>query len=190
MKRVTNELTSRFTQHPNPPLMRFARLAGWAGIAAIAILSLLPGSERPHTGYPGRVEHLAAYACTGLALSIAYLGFRERLIFWAGLATASGLFEVLQAWIPGRASNFRDAAASATGITVGLVIGACLATILPGRSRASKTAEHDRRVTGLSVDEPQDERQCHAEEEPGGDRDVKGKVLALDDDVARQMSET
>jgi hypothetical protein len=130
MNRAANDLPIRFAGSLVPLLMRVARMAGWAGIATITILSLVPGSERPHTGWPGQAEHFAAYACTGFALSLAYLGLRERLIFWFGLATASGVFEILQIWIPGRDAKIQDALASTFGLTTGLVLGAMAAVKL------------------------------------------------------------
>jgi hypothetical protein len=125
-------------------LMRVARMAGWAAIAAITILSLVPGSERPHTGLPGPAEHFAAYACTGLALSLAYLGLRERLIFWFGLATASSVFEILQRRIPDRDAEMQDALVSSFGLTTGLVLGAMAAVRL---FEEKQRLEHGRRRT-------------------------------------------
>jgi hypothetical protein len=127
MNRAVHDSPIGFTRTPAPRLRRLARIAGWAGIAAITILSLVPGSERPHSGFPGQVEHFAAYACTGLAVSLGYLGPRERLAFWSGLAAASGVFEILQMWIPGRDAKIQDAFASTAGLTTGLLIGATLA---------------------------------------------------------------
>ena len=60
---------------------RFARLAAWAGILAITVLSLVPGQERPHTGLSGLTEHFLAYACTGFAISFGYLRLRERVAY-------------------------------------------------------------------------------------------------------------
>ena len=111
-------------------LLRAARIVGWAGIAAITVLSLVPGSERPHTNLPGMAEHFAAYACTGFALSLAYRGLRERLIFLAALGAASGVFEILQIWIPGRGCEIEDAVVSTIGLTTGLLLGAALASQL------------------------------------------------------------
>jgi hypothetical protein len=127
MNRAVHDSPIGFARAPAPRLTRLARIAGWAGIAAITILSLVPGSERPHSGFPGQTEHFAAYACTGLALSLAYLGLRERLAFWLGLAAASGVFEILQIWIPGRDAKIQDAFASTAGVTTGLIVGATLA---------------------------------------------------------------
>jgi VanZ family protein len=130
MKRATNDPPISFATTPAPLLMRLARMAGFAGIAAITILSLVPGHMRPHTGFPGQAEHFAAYACTGFALSLAHLRLRERLMFWSGLATASGVFEILQIWIPGRGAKIQDALASTLGLTAGLVLGAMAAAWL------------------------------------------------------------
>jgi VanZ family protein len=127
MIRAVNDPPRELARTPALLLMRLARIAGWAGIATITILSLVPGSLRPHTGFPGQAEHFAAYACTGFALSLAYLGLRTRLIFWSCLATASSVFEILQIWIPGRDAKIQDALASTLGLTTGLLIGATLA---------------------------------------------------------------
>ena len=127
LNRTTYDRLTRTAKIPCLLLMRVARVAGWAGIAAITILSLLPGVERPHSGLPGQVEHFAAYACTGIALSLAYLDLRQRLVFWLSLAAASGVFEILQIWIPGRDAKLQDALVSTLGITAGLLIGASLA---------------------------------------------------------------
>lgn len=116
------------------PTLRLVRTIAWAGVLAITILSLLPGQERPETGLPGAVEHFLAYGCTGAALSFAYRGLRERLALWACLALASGLFEILQNFVPGRTSDVGDIVASTSGLTVGLVLGAKIARMLANRS--------------------------------------------------------
>jgi VanZ family protein len=130
LNRTADDRPKGRAKMPVPLLMRAARIAGWAGIAAITVLSVVPGSERPHTNLPGMAEHFAAYACTGFALSLAYRGLRERLIFWAALGTASGIFEILQIWIPGRACEIEDVAVSTLGVTTGLLLGAALVTRL------------------------------------------------------------
>ncbi len=130
MNRASNDLPIRLAGTAASALMRVARMAAFAGIAAITILSLVPGSARPSTGLPGPAEHFAAYACTGFAISLAYLGLRERLIFWLALSTASGVFEILQIWIPGRDAKIQDALAGTFGLTAGIVLGALAATKL------------------------------------------------------------
>ncbi len=109
---------------------RIARVLAFACIAAIAVLSLLPGAERPHTGAPGRAEHFIAYGGTGLLLALGYLGGRQRLVAWIGLAAASGLFEILQNFIPGRSPSLFDALAGAGGLTLGMAVGVILTAAL------------------------------------------------------------
>jgi hypothetical protein len=124
MNHVLNNAPLKIAKSFTPLLMHAARIAGVAGIAAITVLSLLPGSERPHTSLSGQAEHFIAYACTGFALGLGYLGLRERLIFWVTLATASGVFEILQRWIPGRSCEIVDAVVSTLGLSTGLILGA------------------------------------------------------------------
>ncbi len=103
-----------------------ARILAWLCILAIIVLSLVPGSARPHTICPGRVEHFIAYAGTGFFFGFGYRAPQERLAVWIGLAMASGILEILQAFIPGRSPSPFDALASTCGLTVGLIIGAGL----------------------------------------------------------------
>ena len=109
---------------------RIARVLAFACIAAIAVLSLVPGAERPHTGMPGRAEHFVAYGGTGFLLALGYLGWRQRLIAWIGLAAASGVFEILQNFIPGRSPSLFDALASSGGLTCGMAVGVILTAAL------------------------------------------------------------
>jgi len=53
------------------------RLLGWLAVIVIAILSLVPGDIRPHTGAPGALEHLAAYLGTAGLLTFGYGGKRS-----------------------------------------------------------------------------------------------------------------
>lgn len=106
------------------------RFVAWACMLAIAVLSLVPGAERPHTGLPGRAEHFVAYAGTGIFLAMGYLGSRQRLLAWTGLAIASGAFEILQGFVAGRSPNQYDVVASVAGLTLGFVCGAAAASFL------------------------------------------------------------
>ncbi len=107
-----------------------ARILTGACILVIVVLSLVPGSARPHTMYPGQVEHFMAYAGTGFVSGFAYRALRERLSVWIGLAIASGLLEIMQQFVPGRSPSVFDALASTSGLTVGLILGAGLSCIL------------------------------------------------------------
>ncbi|TBW37000.1 VanZ family protein [Siculibacillus lacustris] len=98
------------------------RLAPFA-CTAIVVLSLLPGTYRPHTGASGNFEHVLAYAGTGLLLALGWAVART----WRGpvfLSAAAALLEVAQIWIPGRSAGLDNWAASTFGATLGVVLAA------------------------------------------------------------------
>jgi hypothetical protein len=109
---------------------RISRIIAVACVAAIVVLSLVPGAERPHTGLPGRAEHFIAYAGTGVFVALGYVGRRQRVVAWIGLAAASGLFELLQNFVPGRSPSLFDALASTGGLTCGMAAGVLLIAAL------------------------------------------------------------
>jgi len=102
---------------------RLCLIAGWAGIALICVLSVLPGAERPHTGAPGQIEHMLAYALTAGALVLRYP--RRWLPIVVALTTLSVALEATQLFIPARHAQLRDIFASSGGA----VIGAALAIL-------------------------------------------------------------
>jgi VanZ family protein len=115
------------------PVRRWVRALAWLCVLTIAVLSLLPGEERPHTGLAGRLEHAIAYAGTGFFFWFGYSDPRHRALFWIGLAIASGVFEVLQNFVPGRSPSIFDALASTLGLTFGCMAAALAQWSLPRR---------------------------------------------------------
>ncbi len=111
-------------------LLSIARPLAWACVVAIAVLSLVPGDTRPHTGLPGRAEHFIAYAGTAFFFALGYRGLHQRILALIGLAIASGAFEVLQSFVPGRSASSLDALASTSGAAFGLLLGAILSAIV------------------------------------------------------------
>jgi VanZ family protein len=105
-------------------IRRWAAVAGWLGICAIAVLSLVPGSLRPHTPLPGPLEHMTAYALSGAAFAVARTQMRFRLSMFVGMTAAAFVFEALQILVPGRSAAVSDAIASSSGAALGLLIGA------------------------------------------------------------------
>ena len=101
---------------------RIARYATWLCVGIIIVLSLLPGSARPHTGFVGKIEHMIAYAGTGAIAMIGYRLRQQRLTFWASIVSLSFLLEFLQQYVPGRGANILDAIASSSGLSVGMVL--------------------------------------------------------------------
>ncbi len=107
-----HRLLTRIITHPALP---YAAIACWV---IIVVLSLLPGTARPHTGASGRLEHMAAYAGTAFLSQLSL----PRLQGWRLLALATTLAaagEIAQIWIPGRASSLLDWVASSCGAGLG-----------------------------------------------------------------------
>ena len=52
--------------------LTIARAAGFFGVLAIIVLSLVPGTYRPHTGLPGVAEHFIAYCSTAFAFALGF----------------------------------------------------------------------------------------------------------------------
>lgn len=102
----------------------YARYAAWICVGIIIVLSLVPGDERPHTGFDGKWEHIAAYAGTGAIAAIGYQLRSQRLGFWSAVAGLSFVMEFLQQFVPGRGPALLDAIASSSGLTAGLLAGA------------------------------------------------------------------
>jgi VanZ family protein len=98
----------------------------WSCLAAIVVLSLLPGDARPHTGAPGELEHFVAYLGTGLFGAARYRSPRGRLTFWVAIMALSFALEAFQQFVPGRVPDVFDALASSSGVTLGVLCGAAL----------------------------------------------------------------
>ncbi|HXW70647.1 MAG TPA: VanZ family protein [Methylocella sp.] len=103
-----------------------ARAAGYCGVAAIIILSLVPGPDRPHTGLPGPAEHFLAYCLTAMAFAVGARPMAQRLAFGAALSVLACSMEVLQHFVPGRHPSIKDAIASSAGGFLGLALGSVL----------------------------------------------------------------
>jgi hypothetical protein len=117
---------------PAPFIAAIARWLSPAAVAALTILSLVPGEDRPHTGVSGNLEHLAAYAITAGLIAT---GFPAWPVAWilAGLSAASATFEVLQIWIPGRSPTAENWAASSAGALLGAAGARLLCRLLQAR---------------------------------------------------------
>lgn len=105
-------------------MIRLWRMLGHIGMLGILGLSVVPGSDRPHTGAGGLNEHLVAYAMVGAAYGLGYLKTRQRV--WVGvmMSLAAGLLELVQIFIPGRNPEVEGFAISALGAWVGLALAA------------------------------------------------------------------
>jgi VanZ family protein len=97
----------------------FSRLIGPLAVVILAILSLVPGSMRPHTGAPGNLEHIVAYLLTAGLLSFGYGKNRNPAVIALCLSFFSATAEIAQIYIPDRHADFFDFAASSTGAFIG-----------------------------------------------------------------------
>lgn len=96
---------------------RLSRVAGLLAVGAIIVLSLVPGSGRPHTGLAGSLEHCAAYAVAGGLLGLGWPLRTGRILF--ALVALGALLEVLQLWVPGRSAEVIGALSSGLGGLIG-----------------------------------------------------------------------
>lgn len=113
-------------------MLRLARLAAWATLPALALLSLLPKDEMVRTGADGRLEHFVAYAGT---MTLFALGYGARLAIAriaAALIAYAGVLELGQHLARGRSPALADFAAGAVGVAA----TAMLAAWLLGRASA------------------------------------------------------
>ncbi len=100
---------------------RFFRLAAWAAIVTIGVLSIVPGELRPHTGASGYLEHVAAYVITALLLSLVYSRC-SRIVIVAPLSIYAASLEFAQLYVPGRGASVIDWIAGSFGSLIGAVV--------------------------------------------------------------------
>jgi VanZ family protein len=102
-------------------LKLLCQIAGVLGWLAIAVLSVVPASSRPHSGAGGFSEHFVAYTVVAAVLSVGFSGTYRRSML-LGLAASAGVFELLQIAIPGRTAELQ-------GFVSG-ILGVCCGTLL------------------------------------------------------------
>jgi VanZ family protein len=105
-----------------PDLPKLLRLAAWACVVLLAVLSWVPGEHMIRTGINGRLEHVIAYMGTMLVVGAAY-GLRLGLLRLAAmLIPYAGVLEIGQIFSPGRHSSVFDFAASSCGVIAGAIV--------------------------------------------------------------------
>jgi hypothetical protein len=98
------------------------RVCGWAAVAAIAILSLVPGDLRPHLLSVSQLEHFAAYLVAGAVLIMGYSGVRPAVTIASALPIYAAILELLQLWVPGRSARLIDVVAGSLGAWAGVAL--------------------------------------------------------------------
>jgi VanZ family protein len=95
------------------------RFLTWVCVGLLGLLSLLPGQDMVRTGFPGPLEHFAAYAGSG-AIAMAGYGLNRGAVRVIGcLWVYAAILEYLQHFSPGRHPALEDFAASAFGALCG-----------------------------------------------------------------------
>jgi hypothetical protein len=112
-------------------------LAALISALALAVLSLVPGSLRPHTGLCGPAEHFIAYAGAGLLYALCVASAWRRLLGLFGFAVAACAFEALQMFVPDRNPAVFDALSSTAGAALGISVGVILSATVAVLARAA-----------------------------------------------------
>ena len=112
------------------------RVSAWCAVLLIAVLSLVPAEIRPHIG-PGHYEHFTAYFFTSSMLVLGYRGKTNLVLILVFLSALSGIFEILQLWIPGRKSQLSDFFVSSLAAATGVLLTAIALWLIRARLKSS-----------------------------------------------------
>lgn len=130
-------LTNRLIHRCIPMRARVKKALPLLAIAAIIVLSLVPGQLQVRTGVSRHLEHFAAYFAVAGVLAFvwgqALLGLFSIGVLLMGLAAAMELAQVV---VPGRTARLSDLAASDLGVAAGLVAMWIVLRLLPFINRA------------------------------------------------------
>jgi VanZ family protein len=121
----------RFYNRRVQQALRVLAVCSWI---LLAVLSLVPGQDRPHTGMTGNLEHTIAYflAAFTTRLIARRIPSRWQLLAFSACAV---LFEICQIWIPGRSAGMDNWAASSLGALLGIVSAKTLMQSIWRRAR-------------------------------------------------------
>ena len=107
-------------------VVMLARAGAWPALLAIIVLSVVPGTMRPHLLGNDRAEHFVAYLIAGSLFATGYLRPSQLLLSGVLLTICAGALEVVQLLIPGRLASPRDFIASAAGIWTGFLVAVAI----------------------------------------------------------------
>jgi VanZ family protein len=110
------------------------KLVAWLCLAALGLLSLLPGSYVKRTGFGGHLEHFFGYLLTAGIFCLAYRSRRHALLIAVGLTAVAALFETAQYVSPGRTPALSAWAAGTAGVVTSGLLGWLVARLLPSRA--------------------------------------------------------
>jgi len=102
-------------------VVMLARMAAWPAVVVIVVLSVVPGSVRPHVLGNDRAEHFIAYLVAGSLFAIGYVRPLQLLSSGVMLTLCAGALEFVQLLIPGRLASPRDFIVSTIGAWIGFL---------------------------------------------------------------------
>ncbi|MCF8211548.1 MAG: VanZ family protein [Rhodoferax sp.] len=92
-------------------------------IAAVCYLALSPNPPQSADLGWDKLNHLAAFSALAFAGTLGFpVGALKRTLVLVGVLAVGILIEVVQAFVPGRASEWGDLLADSVGIVVGAVL--------------------------------------------------------------------
>ena len=103
-------------------LAKLARMGSGLTALTILVLSVVPGTLRPHLLGNDYCEHFIAYFVTGCLFAIGYPRPIQLLSSGVLLAICAASLEFVQLWIPGRTASAGGFATSAIGAWIGLLV--------------------------------------------------------------------
>jgi hypothetical protein len=109
--------------------------AAWIALAAVFVVSIVPGGWRPSPTGHANVERLAAFAVLALLFVVAYPRYWLRCLVL--LLVAAFGFELLKALAVGRHPTLYDAIVKASGAIGGTVCGLVFRQLIPARGLAA-----------------------------------------------------
>ena len=103
-------------------MLLMKRLAAWATLMLIVVLTVVPPDLRPETPIPHGIEHASIFLIAGFLFGMAYVG-REWILSAGGIAFCAAI-EALQLHISGRHARVSDFVIDVAAAIAGVFVGA------------------------------------------------------------------
>ena len=114
-------------------VVKLVRLAGWAGVALLLLVTVSPIGIRPNSGYSPDLERVVALLALGIAFGFGY--GRQVLMMTALVIGFALLFELGQHIFPNRHGTVHDAVLKSIAGAIGVFAGHVIWLFSVGRSR-------------------------------------------------------
>ncbi|MCJ8143160.1 hypothetical protein MKI84_09535 [Ancylobacter sp. A5.8] len=110
-----------------------SRIGAVACLIALPLLSLLPAGSIERTGVGKDLEHFAAYAGTGVLLTLGIGSRQLRIVASILLMVLAAGLEVAQSYTATRSAELEQFASGVLGAGAGLIVGSLGRRLLAGR---------------------------------------------------------